>query len=237
MLSILIPIYNEAPILEQSVSKVHAYLSQRDYDFEILVVNNGSTDNSAELCAKLAAQYPWFRYATLVQKGVGKAFALGVEQARGDQIVSLDCDLSFDLRFIDYAHDLLRYCDMVVGSKTMGKQRRSALRVVASQFYIMFAQLCFGLTISDYSIGCKAYRREAILKALPHIDSWTGYVLELSIFLELHDRRMIQVGVDCDDRRKSKFNLLHEGFYRYYHLYRCLRLSQDPRSWFHGDRP
>lgn len=232
MLSILIPIFNEESILEHSVEQVHRYLIDRGYEHELLVVSNGSTDSSLQICQMLAQKHDWFRYFSIPEKGVGKAFALGVEQARGEFVVSLDCDLSFDLRFLDYAHDLLRYCDMVVGSKTMGKQRRSALRVLASQFYIMIAQLSFGLTISDYSIGCKAYRREAILKALPHIDHWTGYVLELSVYLELKDRRIIQVGVDCNDTRDSKFNLLHEGFYRYLHLYRCRKLSKKKDSWF-----
>ncbi len=223
MISVLIPVYNEEDILETSAMKVHEYLVLRKIDHEVVVTSNGSTDRTDAIGERLAQEHSWFRFFTLPEKGVGKAFALAAQEAKGDLLVSLDVDLSFDLRFLEYAHDLLQYADAVVGSKTMGKQRRSFLRVVASQVYILCSQLLFGLTISDYSIGCKAYRKSSIIPLLPRLDTWTGYVLEICLALNNQNKRIIQVGVDCDDRRASHFNLLHEGIYRYRHLYRCWR--------------
>lgn len=237
MLSILIPVFNEADILECSVERVHSYLDARGLKHEILVVSNGSTDATNLVGAALAQKLPWFRFFTLSERSVGRAFSKAAAEAASEFLVSLDIDLSFDLRFMDYAHDLLQYADMVVGSKTMGKQRRSPLRVLASQTYITFAQLLFGITISDYSIGCKAYRRSSILPALPQISAWTGYPLELILFLKQRGNRIIQVGVDCDDRRKSHFNLLHEGFFRYAHVFHCWRALRSGRSWMNQEVP
>ncbi len=231
MISVIFPVYNEQDILADSVEKVHRYLQERDLDHEILVTSNGSTDRTVEIGRELATRYPWFRFFELPAKSVGKAFVKNVEEAKGDFLVSLDIDLSFDLRFIDYANHLLRYGEMVIGSKTMGKQRRSALRVLASQAYILVSQLAFDLTVSDYSIGCKAFQRKAILDALPYLDNWTGYIFELCLFLEARDKRIIQIGVDCDDRRASHFNLVHEGFYRYNHLYKMWKKLRNPDSW------
>src|SRR5690606_19461410 len=138
---------------------------------------------------------------------------------------------SIELNFLDYAADLLKFADMVAGSKTMGRQRRGLIRVLGSQLYILFTLALFDLTLSDYSMGAKAFRRESILEALPHLDDWTGYVFELALFLKNRGRKIIQIGVDCEDTRKSRFNLIHEGFYRYRHLFFTHRRSRMPGSW------
>ena len=234
MLSIIIPVYNEESLLEKSVSTVCDFINLRNLAYEIIIVSNGSTDQTAEIGKELERSGKC-RFFELPQRGPGRAFVEGVREAKGDYIISLDVDLSSELRFIDYAHDLLKYADMVVGSKTMGKQRRSPLRILGSQLYILLTLIFFDLTISDYSIGAKAYRRESILAALPNLDTWTGYVFELCLFLHKQKKHIIQVGIECDDRRSSRFNLLHEGVYRFYHLYRSRRqLKED--GWIMGMR-
>ena len=220
MLTIFIPVYNEEQILAQSAHTVAEYLNTRQIPFEIVVVDNGSVDGTSRIGNGLASEFPWFRFFSLPERGAGRAFIHGIRQSKGESIVTLDVDLSSDMIFIDYAIDLLKYSDMVVGSKTMGQQRRSLLRVLGSQSYILCTQLLLDLTLSDYSIGCKAYRRELILPALEALDPWTGYTLDLAMYHKSKGLRISQIGINCDDRRKSHFNLLHEGLYRYQHLYR-----------------
>ncbi|MBX7138538.1 MAG: glycosyltransferase family 2 protein [Oligoflexia bacterium] len=223
MLSILIPVYNEEAILEGSVLKVHGYLKERGLEHEVIVVSNGSTDGTEQHGRALAASHTWFRFLALPQRSVGQAFKHGVREARGEFVVSLDVDLSCELTFIDYAAELLRHADVLVGSKTMGNQKRSVVRVLGSQLYILSTLLFFDLTISDYSIGSKAYRRAALLPALEGLDDWTGYVFELCLYAKKQGLKTVQIGIDCNDTRKSRFNLLHEGLYRYWHLYKCWR--------------
>lgn len=231
MLSILIPVYNEEALLEQSVQRIHRHLEASGIAHEVLVTSNGSTDRTAAIGGQLAASHSWFRFFDLRERSVGKAFVNGVQNARGEYIVCVDIDLSIELNFLDYAADLLKFADMVAGSKTMGRQRRGLIRVLGSQLYILFTLALFDLTLSDYSMGAKAFRRESILEALPHLDDWTGYVFELALFLKNRGRKIIQIGVDCEDTRKSRFNLIHEGFYRYRHLFLTHRRSRMPGSW------
>lgn len=220
MISVILPVYNEADILEASILKIQHHLFQRSLTYEVIAVSNGSTDSTIEIGRKLADEHKWFRFFELPSRSVGSAFALGVREAGGEFIVSLDADLSFDMQFVDHAAYLLEYADMVVGSKVMGSQRRSLLRIIASQVYIFFTQIFFGLALSDYSIGCKAYRRSVILEMLPYLSDWTGYVFELSVMLKKKNLRIIQIGVDCVDLRKSHFNLFHEGIFRFWHLFK-----------------
>ncbi len=227
MLSLLIPVYNEEAILAANAEKVHAFLESRGIAHEILVTSNGSTDGTNELGRKLAARYSWFRFFELPERGAGRAFVLGVKEARGEFLVTLDADLSSRLDFILHANDLLNHADMVVGSKTMGSQRRTLLRIFGSQLYIMITQAFFDLTISDYSIGAKAFRREAVLPFLDSLDPWTGFIFELCLHFKNDGKIILQIGVACEDSRASKFSLLHEGFYRFAHLFRWWRRGRQ----------
>ncbi|MCB0338301.1 MAG: glycosyltransferase family 2 protein [Bdellovibrionales bacterium] len=223
MLSILIPVYNEQDILCESVEKLISYLDSRNFDYEILILNNGSTDRTLEIAQALANSKPHVRAFSLPKRDVGGAFVKGVREARGEIVVTQDADLSSDLVFIDYSHDLLQYADALVGSKTMGSQRRSLVRVLGSQLYILLVQLFFKMTISDYSMGAKAFRKDSITAHLDGLDPWTGYIFELCLRLHRSGAKVIQIGIDCNDLRPSHFNLLHEGVYRYWHLFKCWR--------------
>ncbi len=214
------------------MQRLSAWLEVRGTPFEVIVVDNGSTDRSPQIARELESEYPWFRFFQIPEKSVGKAFATGVLAAKHPYIVSLDADLSVDLIFIQYAESLLPYSAMVVGSKTLGNQKRSFLRVFGSQLYLFVTQVLFHMTLTDFSMSAKAYRRDLILPVLDEIDTWTAYVFEICVWLIMNKKPIIQVGVNCEDFRQSRFNIWHEGFYRYANLYRVYKEVQKPDSWF-----
>lgn len=232
MISIVIPVYNEEQILKPSIEKLAQWFALRSQPFEVLIVDNGSTDRTWEIALELKKTYPWFHPHKIPEKSVGRAFATGVRNAKFPYVVSLDCDLSTDLNFIHFAESLLKYSAMVVGSKTLGQQKRSLVRVLGSQTYLLISQILFQMTLTDFSMGAKAYRREAILPILDVVDTWTAYVFEICVWLTIQQKPIIQIGVTCADHRKSRFNLLHEGIYRYSNLFKVWRRSKDPQSWF-----
>ena len=234
MISIIIPVFNEHDLIGTTVLTVHDYLKQRNFPHEIIVVNNGSTDATGIICEMESAKHDWLRYYSLNERAVGQAIAVGIKEAQGDFVVTLDADLSSDLVFLDYVHHLMEYCDALVGSKSLGKQRRGLIRIMGSQLYIMISQMVFGLAISDYSLGAKAFRRSAVIEVVNHMDAWTGCVFDSLLYLSLKGKPIIQIGIECVDERKSHFNLWHEGLYRYYHLYKAWKLVRDRRSWLYG---
>lgn len=234
MLSVVIPVFNEEEVLERSVEKLINYLSSKSRPFEVIAVDNGSVDKTSSIGKYLSEKHSCFHFLQIAERGVGRAFVHGVRHAQYEKIVAIDADLSSELIFIDYAEELLELSHMVVGSKTLGYQKRSFLRIMGSQLYILIVQFLFKLTVTDYSPDSKAYKRSEILPILDHIDLWTGFVFEISLYLRLKNRRVVQVGVDCDDNRVSHFNVWHEAVYRYSHLYRCWKLLKNPQSWIHG---
>ncbi len=183
MVSVVIPVYNEEKILKDSVKKLGDFLEQRKLAFEVIVVDNGSVDQTEQIGRDLQTQIPWFRYFRIPERSVGKAFALGVREAKYNHIVSMDADLSVELIFIDRAHSLLKDSDMVVGSKVLGSQKRSLVRVVGSQTYLAVTQILFQMAITDFSMGAKAYKRDLIRPILDEIDTWTAYVFEICVWL------------------------------------------------------
>lgn len=233
MISIIIPVYNEAPILKDSLERLEAWLNTFYREaFEVLVVENGSTDATWSLACDLAKEKNWLVPIQISQRSVGRAFAEGVKRAQFEKIISLDCDLSTDLNFINIAKDLLQYSSMVVGSKTLGQQKRSLLRIFGSQLYLVITQILFQMTLTDFSMGAKAYRKSILLPIVDFIDDWTAYVFEICVWLTLQKEPILQIGVSCVDERDSHFNLWHEGFYRYSNLVKVRRKIKDPKSWY-----
>src|SRR5579884_3813177 len=114
MMSVIVPVYNEQEIIRSSVTRLHEYLEQRGIEHEVILVDNGSTDRTIEICRELASQRAWLRCFSIPQRGVGRAFVLGATHARGDCLVSIDADLPSELAFLDYADKLLDHCHLLV---------------------------------------------------------------------------------------------------------------------------
>jgi glycosyltransferase involved in cell wall biosynthesis len=233
MLSIICPVYNEEEILEQNVRQLYEYAQSRQYTFEIIAISNGSTDSTDQIGEKLANELPHFHFFTFPERGVGAAFKIGVKNCIYENVVFLDVDLSSDLKFIDHSIALLQHCDLVVGSKRLGRQNRSITRKLGSLLYISLAQLLFNVTMTDFSPGSKAFKKTPLLRILEHLDDWTGFVFELGVYFTLQNKDIVQIGVDCVDLRKSSFGLIHEATYRYKHLYIIWRKLKESSSWLH----
>lgn len=219
--SVIIPVYNEEEIIVQNTESLVAHLTRHHKTFEILIGSNGSRDKTVELGEGLAEQYPMIRFFHLEQRGVGYAFEQGVRMAQYDFIVSLDMDLSVELEFVERALDLLdKDYEIVVGSKKMGHQRRSLVRKLGSGLFILCARLLLGLAFEDYSIGAKAYRKSVLLRYLDRIGHGTSYVLDMICLVHRNNGRIIEIPVACEDFRASKFNIVHEGVYRFTNLFK-----------------
>ena len=233
-LSIFIPTFNESEIIGETLERVSAFLNDRSRiqsQAEIIVCDNGSTDSTPEQLLELAKRFPNLRVLLLPERGAGRAFVEGVRRATGDWIVTLDADLSSGLEFLSYVEQLSSFADAVIGTKTFGRQRRTLFRVLGSQTYILITQYLFDLGISDFSLGSKAFRRVELLPFLEKLDHWTGHIFEIILAFTLRGKRVLQIGVNCEDTRTSRFNILHEAFYRFRHLARMYKIASAPNSW------
>ena len=119
-LTILIPALNEEKTIEIVIKKAQKWLNDRNIDGEILIANNGSTDNTKEIALKNGA-----RVIDVEQKGYGSALISGIENSKGKYIIFGDADDSYNFLEIDGMYDKLKDGnDIVIGNRYAGKMEK-----------------------------------------------------------------------------------------------------------------
>lgn len=163
--SVVMPAFNEAEILGTSVKSVVDGLRERNETFELLIVENGSTDRTFEIAKELATEFGEIRVEHRDEADYGRALRSGLLNATGDAVVNFDTDY-FDLDFLDAAVTQVLAPDgaaIVVGSKrgAGATDNRDPIRKLATLVFSTILRVVFGLRVSD-THGIKAMRRQAV---------------------------------------------------------------------------
>lgn len=221
-LCIAIPLYNEQDILIPNLRKLLLFLQDRGLDAEIILGSNGSTDATVEIGRMVEAIRPErISFFHVKSRGdVGRVFKIAAALVSAPVLISMDMDLSVDLEFITRAWDLLRTCDLVVGSKKSGAQSRSFVRRLGSELFILCARVLLRLAYDDYSIGAKAYKVSSVRPLLRGISDGTDYVLDLLCRAKNSGLKIEVLPIACADWRKSRFRLFREALTRFLYLFR-----------------
>lgn len=168
-LTVLLPAYNEELAIESVLDEVVESLAAEDIRYEILVVDDGSTDNTAALAERFSEscwQCPVRVVRAAENRGAGAARKIGVREARGDVVVMLDADGSYPASAIP---ELLAYFpqyDQVNGARTSEQGTMPWLRGPAKWFIRRLACYLTGHPIPDLNTGLKAFKRETMLRWL-----------------------------------------------------------------------
>lgn len=170
LLSFVIPVLSEEDSLRQLAGEILA--NRGPHDYEIIFIDDGSTDGSFDVMAELAAKDARIRVVKF-RRNFGKAAALqhGFGLAKGDVVFTLDADLQDDPAEIPaFLEKLSQGWDVVSGWKR--KRKDPWHKVLPSKFFNFVTGLTFRLKLKDYNCGFKAYRKEV--------------VNELNIYGEMH---------------------------------------------------
>jgi dolichyl-phosphate beta-glucosyltransferase len=122
MISIVIAAFNEEKRIGQSLGKIHDYLRERQCDYEIIVVDDGSSDRTAALVRELSGSFPGLRSISY-KKNRGKGYALraGVLASRGSLVLVSDADLSTPIEELDTLIGRLPQFDLAIGSRALAQ--------------------------------------------------------------------------------------------------------------------
>lgn len=187
-LSVAIPVYNDVTGLQAAVPRSVAALEKLEVSFEILIVEDASTDGSREAAEAFAATDSRIRLNHSDQRrGKGGALTEALQDARGEIFCFYDVDLSTDLRHLG---DLLRHIqagdDLVIGSRFLADStvRRTGDREVTSRGFNTMVRILLGSRITDHQCGFKAFRRDRLMQLMPYVHArgwtWDTEVLALA---------------------------------------------------------
>lgn len=233
-MSILIPVYNEEQILEESVRDLTSGLTGYGLSYELVLCENGSRDRTVEIGERLCREIPTVRLLRCPIPNYGAALAMGIREARGDNIVCFEIDF-YDIPFVEIAHVLLKKYDAVIGSKRArgARDRRPFVRRLITWGFNTFLRIVFRFTGTD-THGIKAFRAAPVK---PLVDACKTdkdiFTTELVIRMERADLRVCEIPLEIQERRPSPVNILRRvpGVLR--NLWRLWRATRDIQKPIH----
>lgn len=164
-LSIVIPAYNEAARLPNTLAEIAAFLAAKPYQAEIVVANDGSDDETSVVARSFACEQGEVRVLDLLHRGKAAAVRDGVVAARGDYVLFTDADLSTPMFFCDELLEALEAgADVAIGSREGAQARRigePVYRHLMGRVFNITVQLLAVPGINDTQCGFKAFTRPA----------------------------------------------------------------------------
>ena len=216
--SIVIPAFNESSRLRPTLDKLLAYVHEQNWDVEILVVNDGSKDDTAQVVREYGKIHPEI---LLIEnpgnRGKGYSVRNGMLHSRGDICLFTDADLSAP---IEEAGKLLsainKGADVAMGSRWLNTElqteRQPLYRQAFGRIYNMVLRIVLGMKFVDTQCGFKAFRRSAVQRIFPlqKIERW-GFDPEILFLAHRAGLRVDEVPVVWAHSEGTRLNPLRDG--------------------------
>jgi glycosyltransferase involved in cell wall biosynthesis len=181
--TVVVPAFNEAESLPELLEKVGAVLDREGRDWEMIVVDDGSTDDTVSTLGRLRAANPRLRFRSFLRNyGKSSALAVAFQEASGDRIVTMDADLQDDPEEIPLLLAKLdEGWDLVSGWKQVRHDPPS--KTIPSKLFNRVTSMVAGIRLHDFNCGLKAYRAHAakdlpvygeLHRFLPALAHWQG---------------------------------------------------------------
>jgi glycosyltransferase involved in cell wall biosynthesis len=211
LISIVIPVYNEEPILHAAVVDLRELLSPFGWNYELILAENGSRDRTVEIAEQLAHKYPEVRVISAGEPNYGRALRLGILEARGVIVICDEIDLC-DVDFHRRAVELLGtgQAELVIGSKLIGGARdeRPLIRHAASVLYTGLLRTLLGFRGTD-THGLKAFRRDRMLQLVSEcVADKDVFASELVIRAYRTNLAVVEIPVRVMEKRRPSINLV-----------------------------
>jgi glycosyltransferase involved in cell wall biosynthesis len=169
---IIIPAYNEEKIIEGSVIKLKNHLDNLNYDYEIVIAENNSTDSTFEKALEMASKYNNVKVSVTKGAGRGRALNKVIRESNADIIGYMDADLSTDISAIPkFVESIQKGAALAIGSRHLpdSEVKRGLKRTVLSKGYNFMANSILNLNVKDTQCGFKFFHKNSIREILPLI--------------------------------------------------------------------
>jgi dolichyl-phosphate beta-glucosyltransferase len=196
LISIIVPAYNEATRIPQTLRTVENYLEKENWNAEVIVVNDGSTDQTASVVTEACSRFKALR---LVENpgNLGKGYSVrhGIFEARGEVLLFTDADLSAPITEMTKLVEpiLKNQFDVTFGSRAVDRSligvHQSLFRETSGRIFNLFVQVLTGLPFKDTQCGFKAFRRDAAVRVF-ELQTIMGFGFDPEILYIAHKRRL-----------------------------------------------
>ena len=211
---IVVPVYNEEAALEQSIRRLHRFLSESfPFAWRIVIADNASTDGTPAIARGLRGKLRGIEYLRLERKGRGRALRAAWSRSEARVVAYMDVDLSTDLRaLLPLVAPLLSgHSDVAIGSRLAHGARvvRGPKRELISRGYNRLLHTTLRARFSDAQCGFKAVRRDALDGLLADVrdDAWF-FDTELLVLAQRRGLRIHEVPVDWVDDPDSRVDIV-----------------------------
>lgn len=213
--SVVIPAHNESKNIEKLVSNIYTILKKEKKEFEIIVVNDNSSDNTKEVLEMLHKRIRELKvFHKKGSPGVGYAKRLAFSKARGKYIITMDGDLSHNPFEIPKFIRAIKSSDMVCGSRYVVGGRADLTfgrRLISRSFNAIFKNL-IGLPVKDFTSGFRIFKR-SILSNINLRSKSFGIYVEIPIMVYLAGYKISEIAITYHKRTEgiSNLNYLNQG--------------------------
>ncbi|MFN7991404.1 MAG: glycosyltransferase [Candidatus Micrarchaeia archaeon] len=211
MITIIVPVHNEAGTLRGCVMRIRRHLDSMKVAYEIILAEDGSTDQSLSIARSLAAG-PVRVLSSEKRLGRGLALSDAIRSSKGEIVIYMDADLSTDLQHIGaILEEVGSGSDIATGSRLLPGSTvrgRTFLRTVSSRGYNLLLRVLFGSRIHDHQCGFKAFRRSSVIPLLAKVgDRHWFWDSELLLRAQEEGLKVSEIPVRWTDRLDSRVSL------------------------------
>lgn len=209
-ISIIVPAYNEQEGIGETLTKIFETMDVAHYDYEVIVVNDGSSDHTPDEVRK-------FGRATLVNhtrnRGSGASTNTGVKHARGEICVMTDADGTYPVQDIPRLLEEMNEYDMVIGARTKETGTLKVLRTPAKWFIRSLASYLTDTKIPDLNSGLRAFKKVNALKYVHILPQGQSWVSTITLAHLSDDLDVKWIPIDYYERKgKSKFRPVQDTY-------------------------
>jgi dolichyl-phosphate beta-glucosyltransferase len=215
-LSVVVPAYNEERRLAETLTMLCAYLSQQPWDWEIRVIDDGSSDGTARIASGVAAAETRVVVQREPHRGKGGAVRVGLTAARGDYRFICDADLSMPVAEIRrFMPPVAVGFDVAIGSREGIAARRvgePAYRHLMGRLFNYAVQVIALPGIEDSQCGFKMFTAEAVRSIFPlvTVDGW-AFDVEVLAIARARGLRIVEVPIEWHYRADSRLSMVRDG--------------------------
>lgn len=225
-LSVIIPCFNEERNLRLgALENVSHFLAKKNYTYEVIVVDDGSTDGSRKQINIFLSDHPKFRLLTRSHKGKAGTVIAGVDEARGEYILFSDLDQATPINQIDkFLPYFEKGYDLVLGSRNSDRKGAPVTRVAMARGFMVLRNFILDLGVKDTQCGFKAFTRRAAKSIFPRLKVYSlegkangstvtaGFDVELIYIAKLLGFKIAEVPVDWHYQETRNVNPIKDSW-------------------------